>query len=86
MHTVELLEEATSLATRLGFKIRQEWFGGSAAGACEIKGQKWIFIDLALSPGEQLEQVLAALREMAILPDLAASGHLQTLLQPRRAA
>jgi hypothetical protein len=86
MHTVELLEEATSLAARLGFKIRQEWFGGCAAGACEIKGQKWIFIDLALSPREQLEQVLAALREMAILPDLAASGHLQTLLQPRRAA
>lgn len=86
MHTVELLEEATSLAAQLGFKIRQEWFGGCAAGACEIKGQKWIFIDLALSPGEQLEQVLAALREMAILPDLAASGHLQTLLQPRRAA
>jgi hypothetical protein len=86
MHTVELLEEATSLAAELGFKIRQEWFGGCAAGACEIKGQKWIFIDLALSPREQLEQVLAALREMAVLPDLSASGPLQSLLQPRRAA
>lgn len=86
MHTVELLEEATSLAAQLGFKIRQEWFGGCAAGACEIKGQKWIFIDLALSPREQLEQVLGALREMAVLPDLAAGGHLQALLQPRQAA
>jgi hypothetical protein len=85
MHTVELLEEATSLAAELGFRIRQEWFGGCAAGACEIKGQKWIFIDLALSPREQLEQVLGALREMAVLPDLAASMPLQGLLK-RQAA
>jgi hypothetical protein len=86
MHTVELLEEATLLASEMGFKIRQEWFGGCAAGACELKGQKWIFIDLALSPRERLEQVLRALREMATLPDLAASAPLQNLLHPRQAA
>lgn len=58
MHTVELLEEAIAVAIRSGYKIRQDWFGGNAAGACEFKGQKWIFIDLSLGPREQLEQVL----------------------------
>ena len=62
MHTVELLDSALEVAVDLGFRIRHEWLGGEGGGDCEIKGQKWIFIDLALSPAEQLDVVLEALR------------------------
>jgi hypothetical protein len=62
MHTVELLEQACEVAQRLGYQTRQEWLGGTGGGACEFAGRKWIFIDLALSVCEQLEQVTDALR------------------------
>lgn len=85
MHTVELLEEAVALAVRVGFGVRQDWFGGAPAGACELKGQKWIFIDLALSAHEQLDQVLDALREVPILPQ-SISPQLRSLLGGQKAA
>ena len=56
MHTIDLLAEATALAESLGYGIRQEWLGGAAGGACEIAGRRWLFIDMALNPVEQLEQ------------------------------
>jgi hypothetical protein len=62
MHTVDLLEQALGAAEKLGYRIRQEWLGGSGGGGCEIKGQKWIFVDLALDPLDQLEQVAEVLR------------------------
>lgn len=86
MHTVELLEEAVAVATRSGIGVRQDWFGGSTAGACEFGGKKWVFIDLSLSPREQLEQVLEALRELAEFAGPAPSPSLCSLLNARRAA
>lgn len=62
MHTVDLLERALALAARLGYRVRQEWLGGNGGGACEIRGQKWLFIDLAVGPEEHLAVVLDALR------------------------
>jgi hypothetical protein len=62
MHAVELREQARVLAEQLGYRVRQEWLGGIAGGGCEIAGQKWIFVDLALSASDQLEQILEALR------------------------
>lgn len=63
MHTVELLEQACEAAEQLGYRTRQEWLGGTGGGACEFAGNKWIFIDLAVSVFEQLEQVVAALQQ-----------------------
>ncbi len=80
MHTVELLEEALALAARQGFKIRQEWLGGTGGG-CEIKGQKWIFVDLSLNPVEQLDQVLSALGDEAQLVSLSISPQLERQLK-----
>ncbi|MCR4415314.1 MAG: hypothetical protein NUV77_23120 [Thermoguttaceae bacterium] len=60
MHTVELLDEAIRLAQGLGYRLRQESLGG-VGGACEIRGQKWLFLDLDAGPQEQLDCVLAAL-------------------------
>jgi hypothetical protein len=84
MHTVELLEEALQAAQSLGFQVRQDWLGGSG-GPCEIKGQRWLFIDLSLSPLEQLDQVLAAI-QLVTLDGATISPPLQRLLKPRAAA
>ncbi len=61
MHTVELLEQAIDTAVRLGYSIRHEFLGGVGGGGCEFGGRKWIFVDLALGPFEQLDQVCNAL-------------------------
>jgi len=62
MHTVELLSRALLVAESLGYEIRHEWLGGGSGGACEFSGKKWLFVDLALNPVEQFEQVIEALR------------------------
>jgi hypothetical protein len=83
---VELLEQAINLASQCGCVVRQDWFGGSRSGSCEFQGRRWIFLDLALSPREQLETVLEALRT---LPNLSASQvlpELRTALSLRKAA
>jgi hypothetical protein len=88
MHTAEALEEAVTAARRLGFNVRLDWLGGSGGGDCEIRGEKWLFVDLALSTSEQLDQVLEALRREAdshVLP-LPVKPELATLLSQRRSA
>jgi hypothetical protein len=62
MHAAERLDTALALARRLGYNIRLECLYGQTGGYCEIQGQKWLFVDLTLSPQEQLEQVVEALR------------------------
>jgi hypothetical protein len=67
MHAVELLEEATGAAGALGYVVRQEWLGGEGGGDCEIKGRKYVFLDLSLSVHERLRPVLEVLvREDAV--------------------
>ena len=86
MHTVELLEQALALATRLGYQVRQEWLAESGGGACEYGGRKWLFVDLSLSSTEQLSQVVEALKND---PQLAASNvprSLAQLLESEKAA
>ena len=86
MHTVELLEQAIEFAERLGYRMREEWLGGSGGGACELKGQKWIFIDLALNPVEQLDQVAQALRHDPSIHLFDVPRPLHRLLDVRRVA
>ena len=62
MRTVELLERSLTVAHNLGYQVRHEWLGGSGGGACEYGGRKWLFVDLALTVDEQLDQVCRALR------------------------
>jgi hypothetical protein len=77
MHTVDLLEHALVVAGRLGYRVRNEWLGGSGGGGCLLRGQKWIFLDLARSPWEQFVDVIDAIRgdpaliECEIPPGLA---------------
>ena len=86
MHTVELLDEALGISRRLGYGIRHEWLGGSTGGSCEIAGQKWMFVDLALSPLEQLDQVVQSLKFDAEIHTVPMSAHLRELLQLRNVA
>ena len=86
MHTVELLEEACRVAGTLGYCVRQEWLSGGG-GPCEIKGKRWLFIDLSLPPLEQLDQVLAAVREVPDAPGaVPMSPQLHRYLNGRKAA
>lgn len=86
MHTVERLDEAIALAEQWGYIVRQEWLGGAAGGVCVIRGQSWIFIDLSLTPGEQCEQVLSALREDHRAESFEFDAKLRKFLKPKRAA
>lgn len=86
MHTVELLDQAIALAKQCGIVVRQDWFGGAAAGACEFKGRHWVFIDLALTPQEQLEQVLVALDTCQEADRIETAPKLRKVLTLRKAA
>jgi hypothetical protein len=86
MHTVDLLEQACALAEQLGYRTRQEWLGGCGGGACEFGGRKWIFVDLALSVIEQLEQVAEALRQDPSIYLVDVPPVLRQVLRLRQAA
>src|SRR5262245_13035608 len=85
MHCIELLDEAIVLAKRLGYHVRQEWIG-SGGGMCEVRGKRWLFIDLSQSVWEQLETVRAVLDKEPELHKLSVSPQMVELLHVRRAA
>ena len=86
MHTVELLEEAIAVAKQAGYQVREEWLGGTGGGACELRGRKCIFLDLAVGPLDQLELVLETLRREPNVVPLPMSNHLRSLLGARKSA
>lgn len=86
MHTVDLLEQALALATRLGYQVRQEWLSESGGGACEYGGRKWLFVDLSLSSTEQLSLVVDALRHDPRLDASNVPRSLAQLLASEKAA
>ena len=86
MHTVEIAEQALDLAARLGYTIRQEWLAGSGGGGCELKGQKLFFLDLDLSPDEQLDLVLDTLRREPETAKYPMPHELRELLKLRKIA
>ena len=86
MHNVGLLERAIAVSEQLGYTVRQEYLGGNGGGACEFGGRKWMFVDLALSIPEQLEQVLDGLRNDPGLSAVSLPSSLRGLLGARRAA
>ena len=61
MNIVRQMEQATAQAEAAGYGVRYEYLGGVSGGFCEVAGRTWIFIDLALSLDEQLQQLLQAL-------------------------
>ena len=86
MHTVQLLERAIDRLRQLGYGVRQEYLGGTGGGSCEVKGQKWLFLDLALSPDEQLEVVVNVLRQELAISYLPSPAENSETSQLRKSA
>ncbi|HEV7222828.1 MAG TPA: hypothetical protein VGN42_09010 [Pirellulales bacterium] len=86
MHTADLLDHALRAAERLGYKIRQEWLGGSGGGDCEIQGQKWIFVDLGLGLPDQLLLGVDVLRREPRATTLDLTPSLRRLVPEKKAA
>jgi hypothetical protein len=86
IHSVELLEQALEEARRLGFRIREDALDGCLGGECQIKGQRWLFIDPSLSTRERLELVLDALTGLGEGIDRELSAPLARVIGRRRAA
>lgn len=86
MHTVELLDEALATARRLNYGIREDWLGGQGSGGCQLRGRKWLFLDLAQTPAEKLGAVVNVLRDDPMLPTLPLSPTLAHLLAVRKSA
>ncbi|WP_254508068.1 hypothetical protein [Anatilimnocola floriformis] len=86
MHTVEMRERMIRLAEELGYSVRQEWLGGTGGGVCEFGGRRHIFLDLALSAVEQLDQLAAALSQDPAIHAAKLPLPLQPLLGIRQAA
>lgn len=70
MNTIERIDQLTEIAQQLGYRIRHDYFGGTGGGKCEFGGQKWLFIDLALTSVEQLDQLQHALADEPLLATL----------------
>ncbi len=86
MHTVEILGHGLDLASRLGYQIRQEYLDGNGGGGCELKGKKIFFLDLALDPAEQLDQVVETLCHDDNALKLLMPHQLRELLAVRKSA
>jgi len=86
MHTVVLLAHALNLAERLGYVVRQEWLEGNGGGGCELRGRRFLFIDLAASPADQFEMVLAVLRGEPRAAELSMPQELRNFLRLRKSA
>ena len=87
MHTVELYERAKQVAETMDYDVREENLGGVGGGACEVAGRKCLFVDVTMSAGEQLDQVVRALQRdpkihVAEIPEELRD----TFFPPRRAA
>jgi hypothetical protein len=86
MRTVELLEQSLAVARELHYQVRHEWLGGSGGGACEFGGRRWLFVDLALTVDERLDQVCRALRGDPGIHLVKLDPSLRRLLDLKRAA
>lgn len=86
MHTVELLDEAVSVAGRLGYDVREDFLGGEGTAACWVKGRKLLMLDLGQDYDEQLAEIAHALRGEIHLAHVTMSPHLADYLDVRRVA
>ena len=81
MHTVDLFEHLVGVARQLGYQIRHEYLGGVGGGRCEVAGKRWIFVDLALSSTEQLDQLVEAIQEDPAIHTLSLPDQITQLMQ-----
>ena len=81
MHTLDLLDYMIDLARRLGYEVREEWLDGTVGGACELKGQRILFVDLSLAPLDRLDQLASSLRSCAELAQIYVLPEVREVLE-----
>ena len=79
-HSVLLLHEALDVVRRLGYHVRAEATPSGASGACLFRGEKWLFLDMAEGPVEQLATVCDVLRREDAVTQTALSEPLRRKL------
>jgi hypothetical protein len=62
VQAAELLAEALKLVREFDYQIREEFLDGAGGGHCSFAGRKWLLLDVTQPTGEQLSDVLDALR------------------------
>ena len=85
MSTIQQFDQLVDIAERLGYRIRYDYFGGTGGGVCEFSGNKWLFLDLALSSAEQLEQLQETLANEPLLATIDVAEELKLNLAKRAA-
>ncbi len=74
-NVIERLKQKSRHAWDLGFKVRYELLDGRAATWCEIAGNKVIFVDLAATASEQLDQLERAIEDYQSRKRASVSQH-----------
>lgn len=85
MSTIQQFDQLVEIAEQLGYRIRYDYFGGTGGGVCEFSGNKWLFLDLALSSAEQLEQLQKTLANEPLLGTIKLSADMKRDLANRAA-
>ena len=86
MHHLELLEQALTVARKVGFLVREEYVGDIDGGSCVVRGQKMLFLDPQLSIPDRLVIVCEALAAEEQLDRSNLPDELAQRLIVRRAA
>ena len=86
MAAATLLAEALELARKLGYAVREEYFGGAVGGHCLFAGKKWLLLDVTQSAEEQLTDAVDAIRGEPGASRLQMTPSLATMLQFSKAA
>lgn len=74
MSVIEEIDQLTKIAETVGYRVRNEYFGGTGGGVCEFGGKKYLFLDLALSSVDQLEKLRTILIEEGVFRNQRAAG------------
>lgn len=61
MSAVARFDQLVEQMIARGYQVRFEHLGGTGGGACEYSGKRVLFIDLAMSLPDQIDQLQAAL-------------------------
>jgi len=86
MSTIEQIDQLVEVAQQLGYRVRYDYFGGTGGGVCEFSGNKWLFLDLALTSAEQLEQLLSSLANEPLLSTVQIDDRMKQELATKRVA
>ena len=60
------LDRFLRIAKEKGYHIRHENLEGLGSGICEIRGKKFLFLDLSCGPDEQLESIRSSIFTRAV--------------------